>query len=106
MPLLRACGRRFVVAELDGIAALADAWDAQADTLDAYLECTSPAYGAPGLSHCAACCYGTLRVIKCHTDQAHADVADALRAGARLLRTELAEQAAMAAEPRPVGGLG
>jgi hypothetical protein len=22
-------------------------------------ECVAPAYGAPGLAHCAACCYGT-----------------------------------------------
>jgi hypothetical protein len=22
--------------------------------------CESPAYGAPGIAHCAACCYGSL----------------------------------------------
>lgn len=31
-----------------------------AQRLAATYECTSPAYGAPGHPHCAACCYGTM----------------------------------------------
>lgn len=27
--------------------------------IKAEMECTTPAYGAPGHAHCAACCYGT-----------------------------------------------
>lgn len=30
-----------------------------AERLAATYECTTPAYGAPGHAHCAACCYGT-----------------------------------------------
>lgn len=30
-----------------------------AERLMAGYECTTPAYGAPGYAHCAACCYGT-----------------------------------------------
>jgi hypothetical protein len=31
-----------------------------ASRLAASYECTTPAYGAPGHPHCAACCYGTM----------------------------------------------
>jgi hypothetical protein len=31
-----------------------------AQQLAASYECVSPAYGAPGYPHCAACCYGTM----------------------------------------------
>lgn len=34
-----------------------------ADTLGELLpDCTTPAYGAPGHAHCAACCYGSMKV--------------------------------------------
>lgn len=32
---------------------------AVAERLAKGYECTTPAYGAPGHAHCAACCYGT-----------------------------------------------
>ena len=56
-----------------------------ADELDGPLECKWPAYGVPGHAHCAACCYGTGRIITCDSDQALADAADALRHAALVI---------------------
>jgi hypothetical protein len=41
-----------------------------ADELIDPMICQSPAYGAPGYAHCAACCYGTGVIITCDEDQA------------------------------------
>ena len=38
--------------------------------------CKTPAYGAPGYAHCAACCYGTLIAATCQEEH---DVAAAAR---------------------------
>ena len=40
--------------------------------------CTTPAYGAPGHAHCAACCYGTLIAASCPEDFAFAEAVRAL----------------------------
>lgn len=40
--------------------------------------CTTPAYGVPGLAHCAACCYGTLIAATCQEDEDLARAAAAL----------------------------
>lgn len=61
-----------------------------ADALDGPLECTHPAYGAPGVAHCAACCYGTGRVITSPGEQAMADTADQLRRAAVAIKAEMA----------------
>ena len=37
-----------------------DAMMELARSLSADMECRSPAYGAPGIPHCAACCGGTM----------------------------------------------
>jgi hypothetical protein len=56
-----------------------------ADEIAEPLVCRDPAYGAPGHAHCAACCYGTLRVITCAEDEAIWAAVDAMQTAARIL---------------------
>lgn len=49
------------------------------------LICRDPAYGAPGIAHCAACCSGTGFVITNEADQAVVDASEALLRAARLV---------------------
>lgn len=69
-----------------------------ADELDSDLECTTPAYGVPGHAHCAACCYGTGRIITNASEGARADAADALRRSAAIIRVEADDQGRLARE--------
>lgn len=69
-----------------------------ADDLDSDLECTTPAYGVPGHAHCAACCYGTGRIITNASEGARADAADALRRSAAIIRAEADDQARLNTE--------
>lgn len=77
--------------------------DEYADELDGDLVCTSPAGGLGPGSHCAACCYGTGRIITNRSEQAMADAADALRRSARELRADAADQDRLAVQHRKAG---
>ena len=79
--------------EPDGMAAMADQLEALAHQLVEPLVCRTPAYGAPGRDHCAACCYGTGYVVTCAEDQQLVDAADAMRTAARQLRADHARLA-------------
>jgi hypothetical protein len=80
------------------LAQLADELEALAHRILAPMACTTPAYGAPGRAHCAACCYGTGLVVTCAEDQQLVDTATAMQAAARLLRPEPQRRTA---EPDP-----
>lgn len=56
---------------------LLDRLRADAQKLVDEMACTTPAYGAPGYEHCAACCAGTLIAATCQEDE---DLARAARA--------------------------
>lgn len=58
--------------------------------LFAPLECTDPAYGAPGYAHCAACCYGKGYVLQCEADKAVMDVVNVLERSASRIEADLA----------------
>jgi hypothetical protein len=73
-------------------------WDATvkrmlalADELEAPLVCTKPGYGAPGHSHCAACCYGTGFVVTCDKDEAVLKAATALRDAVQITSASVGE---------------
>jgi hypothetical protein len=66
-------------------AELADQLEQLAHVLVDPLVCRTPAYGAPGRDHCAACCYGTGYAVTCAEDQQLVDTADAMRTAARQL---------------------
>lgn len=55
-----------------------DRMRADAQGLVDEMACTTPAYGAPGYDHCAACCYGTLIAATCQEDEELARAAAAL----------------------------
>lgn len=73
-------------APLAPISELADRLDAFATELLDPLICREPAYGAPGIAHCAACCGGTRLLITCPDEQAVADAAFAMQRAATALR--------------------
>lgn len=81
----------------------ADRMDEYADELDGDLVCTTPGGGLGPGSHCAACCYGTGRIITNRSEQAMADAADALRRSARELRADAADQDRLAVQHRKAG---
>lgn len=60
-----------------------------ADEIVDPLICRTPAHGAPGRPHCAACCYGTGVIITCEEDQAMVDAAKALHRAADMLLKDL-----------------
>lgn len=57
----------------------------EAELIDPLL-CRTPAYGAPGYAHCAACCYGTGVIVTCEHDEAVVEAAKMLGKAAVLLR--------------------
>ncbi len=69
---------------------LLDRMEALAAEIETPMRCTSPAYGAPGYQHCAACCGGTMYVVTCAEDQATLDAANALIDAVQLVRKHAA----------------
>ncbi len=57
-----------------------------ADEIEDPLVCRQPGYGAPGITHCAACCGGRGVIVSCEEDDAIVEAADALRKAARLIK--------------------
>ena len=50
------------------------------------MTCTDPAYGAPGIAHCAACCMGTLIAATCAEEEQLAHAASEMVAAIDALR--------------------
>lgn len=68
-----------MAAPVEEFEALLARMEALAEELEAPLRCTTPAYGAPGHAHCAACCYGTGFATSCNEEELDVEAAQALR---------------------------
>lgn len=88
--------------------ALAEKIDALAtEILDPFV-CRTPAYGAPGRAHCAACCGGTGFVITMRVEKLMVELGKSMHVAARVLRQEAkpGEGSTVSVERAPLAGAG